>query len=228
MAGVAGPVEVYLEVGSKRVFAGAVEWPGWCRVGRDESAALEALVAYGPRYAQALRGSEIAFEYPADVSALRVVEHVPGNTSTDFGAPDVAPAADSRPVDDAELARLESILRACWAAFDAGVRAVTGHTLRTGPRGGGRDVGAMVAHVMGAEQGYLGRLAWKRPTTGEDQDAALALTRGAVLDALAAAARGEVPERGPRGGVIWKPRYFARRVAWHVLDHLWELEDRLV
>ena len=37
------PFDVYLEVGSKRVFAGAVDWPGWCRSGRDEATALEAL-----------------------------------------------------------------------------------------------------------------------------------------------------------------------------------------
>ena len=37
---------------------------------------------------------------------------------------------------------------------------------------------------------------------------------------------GELPSRGPRGGVIWPPRYFVRRVAWHLLDHLWEIEDR--
>jgi hypothetical protein len=52
------------------------------------------------------------------------------------------------------------------------------------------------------------------------------LTRQAIMDALAAAARGEIPERGPRGGVIWPARYFVRRVAWHALDHVWEIEDR--
>ena len=24
----------------------------------------------------------------------------------------------------------------------------------------------------------------------------------------------------------WLPRYAARRIAWHVLDHAWEIEDR--
>jgi hypothetical protein len=27
--------------------------------------------------------------------------------------------------------------------------------------------------------------------------------------------------------VLWSPRYFARRAAWHVLDHAWEIEDRV-
>jgi hypothetical protein len=27
----------------------------------------------------------------------------------------------------------------------------------------------------------------------------------------------------PKG---WPPRYAARRIAWHALDHAWEIEDR--
>ena len=50
--------------------------------------------------------------------------------------------------------------------------------------------------------------------------------RDAVLAGLAAAARSEIPARGPRGGLRWRPRYFVRRVAWHLLDHAWEIEDR--
>jgi hypothetical protein len=25
----------------------------------------------------------------------------------------------------------------------------------------------------------------------------------------------------------WPPRYVVRRAAWHVLDHAWEIEDRI-
>jgi hypothetical protein len=39
------PVDRLIEAGSKRTFASAVAWPGWCRAGRDETAALEALRA---------------------------------------------------------------------------------------------------------------------------------------------------------------------------------------
>jgi hypothetical protein len=53
-------------------------------------------------------------------------------------------------------------------------------------------------------------------------------TRQETLNALDIAAKGALPERGPRGGVIWPLRYFVRRVAWHVLDHAWEIEDRVV
>ena len=30
----------------------------------------------------------------------------------------------------------------------------------------------------------------------------------------------------PRGGATWPMSYAARRIAWHVLDHAWEMEDR--
>ncbi len=45
------PVAVYLEVAAKRVFACALEWPGWCRSGKTEELALATLFDYAPRYA---------------------------------------------------------------------------------------------------------------------------------------------------------------------------------
>ena len=221
-------MKVYLEIGKKRVFAGALDWPGWNRVGRDAGAALLALVASAPRYAAVLHAAGIEFAPPTTLADLSVVERLPGTTTTDFGAPDVAPSADAEPVDEAELGRLQTLLRAYWQAFDAGRQAAAGKALRTGPRGGGRDLDAIVQHVRGAEAAYIARLAWKfKADEVADVEAELQRTRQAALEALAAASRGELPTRGPRGGVVWMPRYFARRLGWHVLDHLWEIEDRL-
>ena len=50
----------------------------------------------------------------------------------------------------------------------------------------------------------------------------------AIQAALDSAVRVGLPEKGPRGGAIWPAAYFVRRVAWHVLDHAWELEDRSI
>jgi hypothetical protein len=221
-------IEVYLEIGKKRTFAGAIDWPGWCRSGRDEDAALHALADSGPHFARVLHAAQIPFHAPAAASAFAVVERLEGNMTTDFGAPDATPSCDMRPVDDAELRRFQTLLHAYWQVFDATVQTASGKQLRKGPRGGGRDLDGIVRHVLGAEQGYLARLAWKREQrAAEDLREELGRTRQAVLDALAAAVRGELPARGPRGGVIWTPRYFVRRVAWHVLDHAWEIEDRV-
>jgi hypothetical protein len=229
MARSSNNIEVYLEIGQKRTFASVIDWPGWCRIGRDEDSALQALLDYGPRYARVLRSARLGFKAPADVSAFAVVERLEGTTTTDFGAPDVAPSSDTKPVNEAELRRFQKLLRACWRAFDAAVKAASGKELRKGPRGGGRDIEGIIRHVLGADEGYLARLAWKlEKSEAKDLSEELSRTRQAILKALAAAAHGEVAERGPRGGVHWTPRYFVRRVAWHVLDHIWEIEDRVV
>jgi hypothetical protein len=222
-------ISVYLEVGKKRTFAGAIDWPGWCRSGRDEESALQAVVDYGSRYSKVLRLGQFDFQAPADTSAFSIVERLGGNTTTDFGAPNLAPSADSKKVNETELHRFEAILKACWTAFDAAVRSAKGKELRKGPRGGGREVEGIIEHVLGADGGYLSRLAWK-VESGDEADYSLLLkrTRKSILDALTAAAHGEVAERGPRGGIRWTPRYFVRRVAWHVLDHAWEIEDRIM
>jgi hypothetical protein len=220
--------EVYLEVGRKRTFAGALEWPGWCRSGRDESAALEALRAYGSRYADALRRSRLGFRAPRDADALVVLERREGDATTDFGAPSIAPAVDVVPLDEPGLRRSRAILGACWRAFDTAVTDATGQDLRKGPRGGGRQLDAIVGHVVEADASYLARLARGYRVDGGTQPAQeLDGIREAIVDALDAAVAGEIPERGPRGGTVWPARYFVRRVAWHVLDHAWEIGDRL-
>jgi hypothetical protein len=220
-------MDIYLEIGQKRVFACAIDWPGWSRSGRDEAAAIANLLDHGPRYDRVLRDSGLDFEPPTDVSAFSVVERLVGNATTDFGAPDVAPSSDAGRLRDVELRRYGALLQACWAALDGAIAAAAGVALRKGPRGGGRELEEITHHVLGAEKGYLSRLAWKAPKTETDNlNEAMRLTRQAIMDALTAAARGEIPERGPRGGVIWPARYFVRRVAWHALDHVWEIEDR--
>jgi hypothetical protein len=221
-------IEVYLEVGQKRTFAGALDWPGWCRSGRDEAAALAALVEYAPRYAKIFSRTKLAFTPPDDPGAFAVVERLAGNSTTDFGAPGLAPARDAQPFDEAERERSEAILAAICQAFDRATSAVEGRELRKGPRGGGRDRDKIVRHVLGADAGYLHSLAQQ---FSQHDDASLGdelkRTRAAIRAALVAGAHGEIPAHGPRGGKIWTPRYFVRRVAWHTLDHAWEIEDRI-
>jgi len=220
-------LNVYLEVGTRRTFAAALDWPGWCRMGRDEATALQSLFEYGPRYAHILRPARLSFQVPNDVSAFVVVERLKGNATTDFGAPDLAPASDAQPLDDPELRRLQALLNACWRAFEAAVEMAEGKALRLGPRGGGRTLDGIIQHVFGAEMGYLAQLGGK-VSQSESTLPPLELIHQAILNALGASAHGEIPAYGPRGGKRWSPRYFVRREAWHVLDHIWEIEDRLI
>jgi hypothetical protein len=219
-------LDVYLEIGTKRTFAGALEWPGWCRAARDEASALETLAAYAPRYAAVVKGS-LPFRERDDPAELRVVERLQGNASTDFGAPGRIPASDEAPMSKADLVRAHAILRACWAAFDRTVGVARGRPLRKGPRGGGRDLERIIDHVLGADTSYVSQVGGKVDLAGSSGGEALRRVRTAALAGLDAAAKGLVPKQGPRGGRRWPPRYFTRRAAWHVLDHVWEIEDRL-
>ncbi|HEY2979924.1 MAG TPA: hypothetical protein VGJ22_01980, partial [Anaerolineales bacterium] len=194
--------------------------------GRDEDSALTALLDYGSRYARVLRPANLPFHAPQDVSAFKVVERLKGNATTDFGAPDASPSDDKQPLKDAEFGRLQAVLKSCWQAFDEAVRAAKGKELRKGPRGGGRELDGIVEHVIGSELAYLASLGWK-VSVDDNAGRDLKQIRQESLEAARASAAGEIPKRGPRGGVRWTARYFVRRVAWHVLDHAWELEDRV-
>jgi hypothetical protein len=227
MAQGANHIEVYLEIGQTRTFAAALDWPGWCRSGRNEAEALQALYDYGPRYARVLETTNLKFHAPSEASSLVVVERLAGNATTNFGAPGLALARDTEPIDPTQIERWQEVLKACWQTFDTVVREATGQHLRKGPRGGGRDLTKIIEHVQGVEASYLTSLGGRLPPSEENTSIqALAPIRQAILTTLSAAARGEVPARGPRGGIRWTPRYFVRRLAWHDLDHAWEIEDR--
>jgi hypothetical protein len=220
------PIAVYLEVTPKRTFAGAVDWPGWCRSGRTEEEALEALVAYWPRYAKAV-GRSAGFPAPADASTLKLTERLKGSPTTEFGAPGAAPRSDRQPLEEAELKRQITLLQAAWRAFDAALKRHAAIELRKGPRGGGRDQPRMASHVFGAEESYLNRLGARAPNVaGKETDVDVRTLRKAVVAALSARAR-EEPVDNPSGTKKrWLPRYYVRRAAWHALDHAWEIEDR--
>lgn len=229
MARSSNKINIYFEVGQKRTFAGALDWPGWSRSGRDETSALQALLESGPRYARVLRASRLGFKAPPAISAFVVVERLKGNATTDFGAPGIPPSRDANPVNPEELQRLQKILKACWRTFDASMKTASGKSLRTGPRGGGRQIEGIIQHVLESNAGYLNAVGWKlQKSEGNDPVDQFEQNQQATLSALMASARGEIPAKGPRGGVRWSARYFVRRVAWHILDHAWEIEDRLL
>jgi hypothetical protein len=216
-------IDLYLEVGTRRVFAGALEWPGWCRSGRDQDAALEVLVAYGRRYSAALGRKKHGFEPPSDVNDLKVVERLKGDASTEFGVPGKAPKRDDRPMTAGETERMISLLRSAWAKFDRAAKAARGKELTKGPRGGGRELDAIVRHVLEADGAYFRSLGGRAP---EDASDVMAVVHEAILDLIGSRARGEPAPRTPRSGKLWSPRYGVRRSAWHALDHAWEIEDR--
>jgi hypothetical protein len=208
--------DVYLEVGKKKVFAAALDWPGWSRSGKDEEQALDALASYLPRYAPVAKRAGLAA--PADV--FTVVERIAGNTSTDFGVLDHAAAADRAKLTAARARRLAALVSAAWDEF-ADIVAATPAELTKGPRGGGRDRDKMADHVVGAEASYARKIGVKHKRPDLTDTAAIAALRA---DIIAALSRPWPGGEAPHG--TWPPAYAARRVAWHVLDHAWEMQDR--
>jgi hypothetical protein len=196
---------VYFEEGKHSVFAAALDWPGWCRRAKTQDLALETLLYYQDRYAAAL-------SVPFKPGKLEVIGSVQGNATTDFGAPAIDTPWDFEAITARDLRRQVTVLQDCWAYFDSVVASASA-TLTKGPRGGGRDRDQIVPHVREAERHYCSKLGRRVPprTPWDEQ-------RAVVTEALLA--------DSPEGS--WPSRYSLRRLAWHVLDHAWEIEDKSV
>ncbi len=222
------PNEIYLEIAKKKVFACALQWPGWCRSGKDEEAALQILLDYAPRYFPLLQSTGLSFSIPKGKDELIVVDRVPGSPATSFGVPESIRPADTAPMTDVEIKSSEIILAALWAGFDRAVQLADGKQLRKGPRGGGRELQEINDHVANAELGYLRHLGLTITISYSGEvPGSLDQARREVINGIEVAALGNLPTKGPRGGKLWPLRYFIRRLAWHVTDHLWEIEDRI-
>ncbi len=150
--------DIYLEVSKKKIFACSLEWPGWCRLGKTEAEAQQALLDSAPRYRVIAQRAGLDFT----PGALVVVERVLGDTTTDFGAPSIVTAFDTRPK-----------INVRHGSFPL------------------NDLAALTA-----------------------------------LRAEIAAALSQPSDGSPLTSNGWPTSYALRRIAWHVIDHIWEIEDR--
>jgi hypothetical protein len=202
-------IDVVIETGKKKVFASTLDWPGWSRGAKDEEAALEALLAYADRFRPV--ADRAGLSLPKRLT-LTVTERVAGNGGTDYGVPMVAADAEGGRVTAAQARRRAALVQASWDTL-ADVAGSAPPRLRKGPRGGGRDRDAIVTHVVEAERAYAAKMGL---SAKDETD-----LRAAIQRVLSSASDGL--ELKPRG---WTARYAARRIAWHVLDHAWEIEDK--
>jgi hypothetical protein len=176
-------------------------------------------LAYGERYQAVLdHGSRLSL--PADDLKPVIQAELVGGGATDFGVPSMVADVELTPIVGDELERQLAILNACWSFFDEVADRVS-PTLRKGPRGGGRDRDEIVEHVLAADQGYAGRFEFKLPPLTIGDHDGIAQHRALVMDA----ARTYGPEGIPPSK-RWPVRYTIRRMAWHILDHAWEMEDK--
>jgi hypothetical protein len=196
---------VYVEEGKKSVFVAALDWPGWCRRGAYEEAAMDAFLNYADRYA--LVAGALFTNEP-----IEVVGRIPGTSTTDFGALDARGPWDAEPLAGDELQRFVDLLSASWRYFD-NVVATSSVQLEKGPRCGGRDRDQVADHARETDRrlaSKLGRRIAPRTPWDEQRELIVATLLEGSPDAT------------------WPPRYAIRRGAWHILDHAWEIEDKQV
>jgi hypothetical protein len=209
-------VAVFIEAGARRVFASALDWPGWARSGKSEELAVAAMADYLPRYLPivAMAGGT------APDGALVITERHDGLAkNADFGALGEIAPGETRPLPAEDGARQAALLAAAWRAFDEVAAAAPGQLCK-GPRGGGRDTAQIIDHVLGAEVVYARKMGLARDKAADAGPEGTAVLRQRIIAVLRDPASLVTPPKG------WPPRTAVRRLAWHVLDHLWEIEDK--
>ncbi len=217
------PVRTVLQRGpkAKKAVAFAVDWPGWSRGGKTPEQALETLGAYRDRYRPIAEAAGLADDLDAGGSLEVVLDEV-GPGSTDFWGISFAPSGlEQEPVDDAELERKITLLRACWSYFDAVASRVSAE-LRKGPRGGGRERDEIIGHVLRVESlDFAKRLGLPVAEGSLTTPAAVHEYREAYLALMRSYNAGE----GKRMR-SWNLPFLIRHTAFHVMDHAWEMEDK--
>ena len=154
--------------------------------------------------------------FPKDATNFNIIERVKGNATTDFGAPGVPTKDERQPLTQRETEVMASLVEACWKYLDQ-VRAKAPAKLKKGPRGGGRDREEMFEHVLAAEVEYAKKIGLHEKQPKSDDASAVKGFRISLAASLRDSYRDEK----------WPVPYAARRIAWHTLDHAWEMEDRI-
>ena len=187
------------------VFAVSHDWPGWCQRGRDTDDALAQFRLYAPRYG-AVVGVDLTEE------DIEIVGTITGNSTTGYGAPRArGPWDETSARDDVRRAHVD-IVSQCWLYLDDTI-ATSPEKFAKGPRGGGRDRDQIEDHVREAECAYASKLGVRiPPRTPWDQQ------REVITERLMNECNHEK----------WPADYAIRIIAWHVLDHAWEIEDKSI
>lgn len=220
-------IPVTLEIGPKRkVFAQALEWPGWCRSGKDEHAALHNLLISAPRYAQVASRAGLSFTIPTSLDQFEIVERVSGTATTDFGALAVPLAADFAPLSEEDIEKFASLLTACWSTFDDTLHNIPVEQRDTKPEKG-RSPNTIRLHLIEADFMHLSGFgtSYKQPDPLKMHEQETAV-RTQLLAKLRAQPRREAISPLRRSGFTWTPRFIVRRSSWHTLDHVWEIEEK--
>jgi len=216
-------LRVILEIGKapRRIVAGAMDWPGLDRWGKSEAAAVDVLRTYVDRYAPVARRAGLEADLADEAPTAEVVERVPGSSSTDFwGVAHVPSQIEHEPLSSDELERRLALLAACWAYFNDTLERISGE-LRPGARSAGRTREQIIRHVYASEpEQFTRKVEVRTPRDAVLTPDGLIVHRLQTLDAI------REYHREGRQARTWPLPFLIRRIAHHVMDHAWELEDR--
>jgi len=217
------PVRTVVERGpkGKRSVAFSLDWAGWERGAKTAELAMETLESYRERYRPIADLAGMAGEFDA-AGPLDVVEDRVGTGSVDFWGISFSPSSTEHgPMDEAELERAITLLRASWEFFD-GVAARVSPEMRKGPRGGGRDRNRIIRHTIRNEsEDFAKQVGLRIPEEAALTPDGLLQHRTTYVEAMRAYNAGE----GKRMR-SWTLPYLIRHSAFHTLDHAWEMEDK--
>jgi hypothetical protein len=152
---------------------------------------------------------------------IDVVERYGGNTSTEWwGIAHVASETEREVLPAEALEPRLALLEAAWAYFDD-VAATVSADLRPGPRGGGWTRDEIIRHVHANEpQQFTRKVEVRTPREMVMTPDGRAVHRQATLDAIR-----EYNAQG-RAARTWPIQFLVRRIAQHLTDHAWDMEDR--
>ena len=210
------PLRLFVEETPKKVFVSALDWPGLARGAKTEDLAVESLVAHLPRYAKVAHKAGERFD-PHDFD-IEVVSRTEGDAGSAYGIPSLVAPEDR---DAGRCARGE--------ADRIDRRGVVGRVRRRSRRRrrsrSGRAHAAAGATGRRSSSTSPGRTAatparWASRATPRRRRASRPSGRRCWRCC------GTTSDGSPIADKKWPPRYAARRVAWHALDHAWEIEDR--
>jgi hypothetical protein len=218
----ADKLRVILEVGKKerRVVAGAMDWPGLDRWGKTDDLAVENLTAYLPRYAGVAKLAGMAKKFAAQRD-VEIAERVTGSSSADYwGIAHVPSQVERELLSPADLERRLTLLQGCWSYFDTTAERVSAD-LRPGARGGGRTREEIIRHVhLNEPEQFTRKVEVRTPHEFMLTPVGRAAHREETLDAIRAYnAEG-------KSARSWPIQFLIRRIAHHLMDHAWEMEDR--
>ena len=205
---------VYLELGKKRVFACALDWPGWYRSGKTEDEAIARLAEYAPRYAVV---AEAGVRFPRTVGSL---------------AP---PVQDAEPASAAEAKRIVALVAASWRVLDEAASRAPAELAKGASRRRARSGQGRAARARGGVELWAGHrcAAWgaPQPSPGTGRGGEVRGDRGDARGVAAGThcstgcAAGSRRRRGSRGhlgtwrggwrGMCWTMRGRSRtRAGW--------------